>query len=75
MRAYKATIDSEKLTGIGTSSSKCLLFTELDEIFGSRPIISGAPTLAVGVTTVIESTLKKNDRSLINKLTAEVVHS
>lgn len=68
MRAYKATIDSEKVTGIGTSSSKCLLFTELDEIFGDRPIISGAPTVSVGVTDLIESTPKKTDRSLINKL-------
>lgn len=68
MRAYKASIDAEKLTGIGASASKCLLFHELDEIFGNRPIISGAPTVAVGVTDLIQSTPKKNDKVLINKL-------
>lgn len=75
LRAYKATIDAEKLTGQGTSTSKCLHFTELDEIFGNRPIISGAVTVSVGVTEVIkthiektDSTPKKNDGKLINKL-------
>lgn len=75
LRAYKATIDAEKLTGQGTSTSKCLHFTELDEIFGNRPIISGAATVSVGVTKVIEtriektdSTPVKNDGKLINKL-------
>lgn len=61
LRAYKATIDSEKLTGQGTSTSKCLHFTELDEIFGTRPIISGAITVSVGVTEVIETQIKKSD--------------
>lgn len=71
LRAYKATIDAEKLTGQGTSSSKCLHFTELDEIFGTRPIISGAMTVSVGVTDVINNvdiTPKKNDGKLINRL-------
>lgn len=63
LKAYKASIDNNKQTGAAPCASPFM--TEMDEIFGERPIISSLHTLNTGSLSTISVDLTDSSKSTI----------